>query len=417
MEDFSRSPQSPILGATLVLRKIDEHTQVYELGATRNRFLGHCSRNPLTGVVDMKNPDFSKDWIMTDMWKRGTFRASLENIQRDKFLFKAKPHALRTWCWHNLYKEAADNNSLGSLRELGLFDVLAMRLDEHANRYWSPLLVFLPLMPLLVSFTLDAAMVVVSVPFLMVQMALDHLTNKFWMFKYSRYISLLLRFPYVILVFVRFNEHLASADVSVLRILGYLCTVLMMLGDFYVGDIKQLQSKRDGAYLEVLNDLENRVFICRWHGPPHANPHYRIPEDICGVPESQQRSSFRHIMIITVIQGIICELEPLSDADHAWLKMKVVNTNPGEDLEMWYYGCDVYDQVFFNASRVLRYVRASAEDKQTLLKEFTEDQGGGLGGTWSVSGNCLPSHLISASAAATARVKPCVLDNLSLEDM
>merc|ERR1719215_1508963 len=105
-----------------------------------------------------------------------------------------------------------------------------------------------------------------------------------------------------IVALIRMVGNLGSASFSWLSLVGYVLIALLIATDFYVGDVKQLLSKRDSSFFEILHELENRVYVCRWVGPAKHNATYFLPETVCGLPNANQRSLFRHVMVIAVIQ-------------------------------------------------------------------------------------------------------------------
>jgi len=135
-------------------------------------------------------------------------------------------------------------------------------------------------------------------------------------------------------------------NASGMATLAYIGGFLITMFDIVRGDIYQLLGRRQAVNYEVIQPLKNQVMVCRWHGPPHLNPHYVYPEKICGINPREQRSERSRIVLIAVVQGILCELEPFEpDQDQRWFEDAFISSSCSNgDWTLPFCGCDVYDE-------------------------------------------------------------------------
>lgn len=362
------------------LRRIDADVAEHIARSSRTRYLGRSLRSPLTGQVTMTNAEFSKNWVLTDLWTRESISGNISDIVKDPFIFKAKALALRTWMWHSIYRDANQKAKLGEKVHMGLFEALEARINDHDPVNFSPLLVLVP-MTLLTTLSMDVLVIFLAAPLLLGCYAIDCACNWYKWYWAARHFSLPIRIAYMAAVILSMGMQTA---ITGMQVLGYLLAIGMILVDFAFGDFKQLLGRRVGDYYEIIRPLRNEVFVCRWHGTPRRNPLYRLPERIVGMGVMEQRSEWRHVMLIAVIQGIICELIPIEKEDETWWKDRLFEARKEgkQELILPFCGCDVFDNYYVDLGRIEmdNMVLKAKEDKllragiveETAVQDFDD---------------------------------------------
>jgi len=184
---------------------------------------------------------------------------------------------------------------------------------------------------------------------------------------------------YVIVVFIRIVTAEEIKKGNVVALFGYIIILLVLGYDFIGGDLIQFLGRRNGSRYETVRDLGNQVYICKWHGLPHKNPHYILPDSIIDVPEREQRSSNSRYVILAVVQGILCELLPFSEETKLALEHVITQSFVSEadkkasDKDWWmpFVGLDVFDSLKSDIRRLTVWEKSTAVSK--LKKEDRED--------------------------------------------
>jgi hypothetical protein len=363
----------------LSLWKLDAGASQAQQLESRNRFLGLTYRSPFTGKVFMKNVQSCKNFLFVDLYTRETIEGSINEVAADEFLFHANPLSLRTWVWHDTYRRAQDSGELSLLDNLGIPDALALRLDEDAPD-WSPVITLAPLQ-FLAAFCMDPYTLMMGLFVLALSIFIQLHMNHSNLYQIDRFMSLPFRLLYIIVAFIRLATAEAVQDGNMVASLGYILIIGVLAFDFVMGDARQLLGRRNGSRFEMFRDLGNQVYIVKWHGLPHKNPHYTLPDTIIDVPEKEQRTPNMRYMLVAVVQGILCELLPL-DANTKLALEHVITSRAlsddstegsATDKDWWmpFCGLDVFDSIKSDIRRLSAYDKANAVNK--LKKEDRED--------------------------------------------
>jgi hypothetical protein len=350
------------------LWKLDAGASQEQKLESRNRFLGFAYRSPFSGQVFMKNIQGGKNFLFVDLYTRDMIEGSINELGSDEYLFNAKPLCQRTWVWHDAYRTSQDNGTLSGLQNLGLNVALNLRLDEDSTD-WSPILAYAPLQ-VVAAFSMDPLVLFTGIAVMAICVFIGLQMNHATQYHLDRFVSLPFRIVYAILTAYRLFASGALQDGNAVAVVGYLIVLGVIGFDCIAGDVVQFLGRRNGSRLEILRELGNQVFIVKWHGLPHKNPYYDLPDRIIGVPPGEQRSTNSRYMIVAVVQGILCELLPNDENMKVALENLITGrgTPDGQAVEkdwlMPFCGLDVFDSINSDLRRLSAVQKAHEASKQ-----------------------------------------------------
>lgn len=221
------------------------------------------------------------------------------------------------------------------------------------SRDWSPILVLAPLQ-LAAALSMDFVVLFVGLAAMTLCAWINISLNTATWFQRARHASIPVRIVYVITIMVRMASPQEDPQGSGLAVVGYVLALVMALVDVVWIDGAHFVGRRDGTSIEVLHELKNQVFVCMWRGPPYLNSRYTLLEQVCGVSPDEQLRKQSRIMLVAVVQGIVCELVPVSvDVGDALQDATTTQEGGGKDYALPFCGLDVYDDFFYSAKRLM----------------------------------------------------------------
>mmetsp|Transcript_49174 Transcript_49174/g.88824 ORF Transcript_49174/g.88824 Transcript_49174/m.88824 type:complete len:378 (-) Transcript_49174:144-1277(-) len=300
---------------------------------------GVCSRNAVTGRVNLKRAQLFPDFTMVDLWTRPCVFGSPDQLRADKYIFTPAPFLYRTWMYHVTYQspsEMARHHGVNGILTYVLGNSVIDLNNTHAGRY-CPILYYFVLC-LFSCLTCDFWFVVTAVLVSVTTLVIFVLLNDAFWYYWCRPLTL----PIRLFLFFYMHIHLPVADLmkdgKIIVVFGVLLSTVVIVVDLFLGDLNMLISFGLHAHYEVLKELPGRVFVCRRHGAAFSQDWTRRPPvdpDISGMGEWAQ-----DMHLIAEVRGIICELLPMTLEDWriAWEMVR----ETGEPLP--FIGLDIFDE-------------------------------------------------------------------------
>eukprot|EP00933_Yihiella_yeosuensis_P013418 TRINITY_DN12448_c3_g1_i1.p1 TRINITY_DN12448_c3_g1~~TRINITY_DN12448_c3_g1_i1.p1 ORF type:complete len:523 (+),score=59.86 TRINITY_DN12448_c3_g1_i1:70-1638(+) len=268
-------------------------------------FYGACRRSYMTGNVMVKEDRKLPRFVLIDLWCRTRLRGSPEEFLEDKYIFKATALGTRSWYLHQTASDSEATAGL-SLKDGGstiLKLVLGMRcLDAPVTvNSSSPLMAFIPVVFFL-GCSGNKTLAIHALVQLCLLTSVSAFTNTPTRYQLTRLISL----PVRAALFFVMVAALSSWGLGLPGMIMVTLSLLVVLADFVFGDFAQLQNYRLLCSYEVLEELPNRLFICRRTGAAHASDvlgtRDPVSYDVCGRTWSQGMA------LIADVHGILVEL-------------------------------------------------------------------------------------------------------------
>lgn len=271
-----------------------------------NGLLGKSERNPITGVMYLKEIEPWRDFQVVDAWTSEILYAHPKEHVENPYLFTTRALNLRTWLYHKRFLEAKSQFRIGGLEEHFVTDALRERCVDlpTTGGLWSPAMVYLPLLPLTLIAD-DSTVFSFSAFVLAFTLIVSIAANGHRFYWWSRFMSLPARLAFVAVVLSRIQG-------GTMQLLGYLLTVFGALIDLGFGDLAAFLAMKHQCSFNVLKTLPNQVYVCGRFGHVDGMEKRRpIPEKITGVSDSGDG----RVCLIANIQGLLIELLPVSAKD------------------------------------------------------------------------------------------------------
>lgn len=296
--------------------------------------MGRSSRHPITGNIQVKNAVGFKDFVVVDLFRRGSVQGALEDLMEDPYLFRPYPLPYRTWIYH--WEYANNRVQLGSDEHAIVRRALGHQCIDAPTRggRWSPIMCLVP-MAMFISLVDDMTLLAPVLFMVIAGQNLSNSMNSIHYYKYLRLVSLLPRWLYYAFLFMRFS--LTIGSMTGLGAIGFLAAVVCVIVDIFFGDLTAVRSIAWYCHYEVMIPLPNRVFICRRVGAAWMEDTFgtrgQVSEKVTGFPLWDKTHT-----LIADIQGMLMELRPITRTEWETLyDQNVVYTEP-----MAFLGLDLF---------------------------------------------------------------------------
>jgi hypothetical protein len=268
-----------------------------------NGLLGRCHRNPISGKIYLKEVESSRDFHVVDLSQRPFIDGEPDMLAGDEHLYMPKPLNYRTWVYHNKFTCAWDGPGLGRSSEAFLFEALNERCIDFdiSDGRWSSCMVLFPVVPITM-ISGDTLVLFVTTLLAFLCLAVAVITNRHNLYFWGRPLTIPVRLAYLVFVLVRLSNG------SGLEILGYLAPLILMVIDFWLGDLSLLGSQRFTCRYDVIRTLPNQVFVCRRDGD---NSRVRERKRTLSEAVTGGMAGDSSLCIIANLQGLLMELSPV----------------------------------------------------------------------------------------------------------
>jgi hypothetical protein len=279
-------------------------------GGSPHAILGRCTRNAVTGTINLREAGAYRDFAAVDLYERKELYGHPESLCEDPYFFKIVPLLYRTWMYHyyfgsehTLAKSKGNDGIMNMVLEKQVIDA-----PVTAGR-WSSAILYAPA-AMISCVTADITSVIITAIFLWFMLAVSVLCNSPRFYTWVRPITIGPRIVYMIIVLVRMFSNASDGFYVILGGLGMLgCAIV----DVVRGDLGELTGIRFICNYEVIKILPQRVFVCRRNGADRLEmfgPHGKVHEFVTG------QGNWSHDMaLIAEIRGLVVELRPMSRQD------------------------------------------------------------------------------------------------------
>lgn len=285
-----------------------------ESGAAVCSILGQCKRNPITGQCLLQNASISTDFGIVDLWERDLLFGSADELAHDPYLFKVVPLPVRTWIYH--YYFGREEHMSKARGDHGVMERVLDHQVVDANLaigQWSPAVCYAPV-ALVSVFSGDSltSFVCIAAAVFNIVVAAGANTPRF--FHWVRPITAVPRFVFFFFICVRLGQ---IAGEGAGAILSCLVIIVLLLVDFFRGDIPAISGAGNHCNYRVVRVLPNRIFVCCRNGAAFLEDKDRgkVHECISSVGDWHNEMT-----MIAEIRGLVAELRPmqLHDWELVW---------------------------------------------------------------------------------------------------
>jgi len=269
-------------------------------------YMGRCWRNPITAKLILKKVSSRDDFQIIDLFARNRIIAAPEELHRDPYLYKPVLLSLRTWMYHDFFRQkklvaSADENGMVKF-VLGLSCI-----DAPINAGQKSSVLFYMPMVMFTGFTKDSAAVASSLIALVALGVVGSMCNSAQLYSRARLYGLPLRVAHIAVLIIVF----IGGVWDTMALFGFATTFLFIILDIVQGDLRMLSSYRFWCRYSIVRELPLRCFICRRHGAAHLEEltghRQKIPSTVHGL--STWLSEYSYIIELC---GTLCTLERIS---------------------------------------------------------------------------------------------------------
>jgi len=353
------------------------------MGVAGPSYIGKVVRNPISAEVGLShNSQNLFDFHAVDLWTRANIDAPLQKLKKDRYLFRAYPMQYRTWLYHEIHRtnrhpETSDETAV--LRKV--LSKVCIDAPVSAAR-WSPFMLLVPEL-FFVAMMKDEQLSAIAIFFMVVVQQVSIRYNSVEGYKDIRYMLLLPRLLWIVLVLIRAMFWLSEANPA--QVIGFLGTLLCAFLDFWFGDKEVVNNYKLNCHYEFLKTLPNRVFIVRRKGAADTENRFGfrgvVHQNVAGPGKWGTE-----MLLIAEVMGCICELRPFNQQD--WERVKTMYTID-ENFRLCFWGLDCYNKEIptfsvLDRNRMINEAAAASKagqrkddsqvDPEILLRRLQETQ-------------------------------------------
>mmetsp|Transcript_26979 Transcript_26979/g.62761 ORF Transcript_26979/g.62761 Transcript_26979/m.62761 type:complete len:457 (-) Transcript_26979:59-1429(-) len=295
-------------------------------------YMGRCWRNPITAKLVLKKVNPANDFRVIDLFTRTRIVGTPEELYRDPYLYKPVIMSLRTWMYHDFFRQkklvatADENGMVKFVLNLSCIDANINSGQQSSVLYYMP-------MVMLTAFTKDSAAVASSLIALVALGIIAFICNSTQLYSRARFYGMPLRAAHLgVLIWV-----LISGQWDSLELFGFAATFIFILLDVVQGDIHLFSTYRFWCRYSIVRELPMRCFICRRHGAAHLEEltghKQKIPSTVHGISTWLKEYSY-----IVELCGTLCQLERISLKE--WRQLQRDN----EDKKVYFLSMGLFDK-------------------------------------------------------------------------